>query len=318
MLAWAALASSAPVLALACGSGAGLPSGKMAGAASASASVAPVVVGSDSSASSSSSSSPAPPPLLAATAVAPVATGDATPGLHWLKSLAPRAVTAKVDELVWATVPTEAGVRLGVYRVLSVNGTTASLLDVVRVRYDAVPGALIQPVALDAPLKLKLDDVVTYADWRGFVGIGLVVRVTPTLRIAFRDASSVVREETANVAVPRPAGVEPLAWVTFPKRADSPALYKGIVFAVQGNDVFVRDDALQVVVLDKAKVEPLAVPTRRLKKGDAVLAYSSSAGFEPGVVDKELVARLAYAVTVDGQPRTYFFSDLAVSPTISR
>ena len=116
-----------------------------------------------------------------ATAVAPVATGDATPKLQWLKALASRAVMAKVDDLVWATVPTEAGVRLGVYRVLSVNGTTASLLDVVRVRYDAVPGALIQPVALDAPLKVKLDDVVTYADWRGFVGIGLVVRVTPTL-----------------------------------------------------------------------------------------------------------------------------------------
>ena len=247
-----------------------------------------------------------------ATAVAPVATGDATPALHWLKALTPRAVTAKVEELVWATVPTEAGVRLGVYRVLAVSGTSASLLDIVRVRYDHVPGALIQPVALDAPFKVKLDEIVTYADWRGFVGLGVVVRASPTLRITFRDASGVVREEIANVAASLPPGLAPLAWVMFPKRAASSALHKGIVFAVEGDSVFVRDDALQVFVLDRSRVKLLAVPTHRLKKGDAVLGYTPTLGYQPGVVERELLAHLSYRVTVDGESRTYFFSDLAL------
>jgi hypothetical protein len=267
---------------------------------------------------SAPSASPRPMPLPAATAVLPVATGDATPALHWLKVLAPRAVTAKVEDLVWATVPTEAGVRLGVYRVLAVNETTASLLDIVRVRYDNVPGALIFPIPLDASLKVKLDEVVTYADWRGFVGLGIVMRVSPTLRVTFRDASSVVREETANVAVTRAAGSEPLAWVTFPKRDGSAALYKGIIIAAQGDVVFVKDDAQQVFVVDRAKVLPLSVPTRRLKKGDAVLAYSASSGYEAGVVEKELLPRLSYGVAVEGGSRTYFFSDLAIAPSTSR
>lgn len=290
--------AAAPLAVTACGA-ASAPSPRLA-APSASASHAPTVA------------SIAPPPLPAPTASANVATAAQSPTLEWLKELAPRPVTAKKDEFVWATVPTDKGIRFGVYRVLAVDGNEASLLDMLRVRWDHVPGSLILPTAWMEMAALKRDDVVTYADWRGFVGIAVVVSPFPKLRVTFKDASAVVREESANVAQKLESNVAPLAWVMFPRTPDAPAPSKGVIVATFGDRVVVRDEWDQAVVVERARVKLLNVPKRVLKHGEAVLAFTPEDGYRPGTVDRELLPRLAYAVEAAGGTQSYFFSDLAL------
>ena len=248
-------------------------------------------------------------PSATATARVPASTPDAPASLDWLKSLTPAPPPARVGDDVWAAVPTAAGVRVGIYRVLAIAGTTASLQDVVRVRWDNVPGALIAPVG--DRTRLYTGSVVTYADWRGFVGIARVVRVVPTVRVTFRDAYEVVREETANVAEPMTGAIQRLEWVEFPKSGDASALHKGLVFAVNGDTLFVRGEDNQGWVVDRSRVKPLIVAPANLKVGDAVDAYSQLFGYRPGTVDKVFLPGLSYSVNVGGEPAPYFFSDLA-------
>ena len=272
---------------------------------------ASAAVASASPATASARATALPPATPTATVRAPDVTASA-PSLQWLKALPSRAVTAHVDDLVWAAVPTEKEVRVGIYRVLAVKGHTASLLDLVRVRWDAVPGALILPVS--DPARLRPDQLVTYADWRGYVGIGVVVRIKPKIRIAFRDALAVVREETANIAEPFGEGIRPLGWVAFPRTPDAEALHKGMVFAMDGDNLFVRDEANQAFVVDKSRAKPLVIPQKKLKQGDAVQAYALDRGYRAGTVEKIFLPGMSYGVNVDGTVATYFFSDLALAP----
>jgi len=255
-------------------------------------------------------SSSAPVPLPSATARAQALAPEAAAALPWIKSLPMRAAHAAVDSTVWASIPTKTDVRMGVYRVLQVSGTTASLIDVLRVRWDGVPGALLLPV-LD-PLRLKTGEVVTYADWRGYVGVALVTRMLPKPRVRFRDAYGIVRDEDANIGEPLDGTIKPLAWVAFPKTTDAAALSRGIVFAIDGDTLFVRDDDGHAFVVERAKVHTIPFPAKKLAVGDPIDAYTAEQGYKSGIVDRVFLPGLSYGVVVDGVSRTYFFSDLAL------
>lgn len=298
------VASSGPLAAAACGGEAAV-GGVRAPTASAS-SVGVVPSGSASAIATSSSSSH---PAATATVTAAPASANDSPATQWLKSVPTKPVTAKVDALVWAAVPTDTDVRVGIYRVLAVSDTTAALQDLLRVRWEKVPGALMFPVG--DPIRLKPDMLVTYADWRGFVGVGRVVGIAPKIRVTFRDASAVVREETANVAEPLTHEIGLLQWVAFPKPG-SDALHKGLVFAIDGDKLFVRDEQSRAWVVDRAKAASIKVPAKRLKVGDAVRAYSGERGYRDGVVAKIFLPGLSYGVTADDETRVYFFSELAL------
>jgi hypothetical protein len=291
-----------PLVALACGAGAE----RMAPATPATSAEASAVASSAAAPSSS-----APIPLPSATARAQALAPDATAEVPWIKLLPTRPAHATIDSTVWAAIPTKTDVRIGVYRVLAVSGATASLLDVLRVRWDGVPGALLLPV-LD-PLRLKTGEVVTYADWRGYVGVAIVTRMLPKPRVRFRDGYGIVRDEDANVGEPLDGTVKPLAWVAFPKTADAPVLARGIVFAVDGDTLFVRDDDGHAFVVERSKVHTIPFPAKKLAVGDAIDAYTPEQGYKSGIVDRVFLPGLSYGVVVDGVSRTYFFSDLAVS-----
>jgi hypothetical protein len=295
-----------PIAAMACGGDATGVGAKTPTTASTTAASA---AGPTASAATSASSLPAATAI--ATAAPPTAAND-SPATKWIKAVPSRPVTARVDELVWAAVPTDTDVRLGIYRVVAVSGATAALQDLLRVRWEKVPGALVFPVG--DPTRVRVDMLVTYADWRGFVGVGQIVKTQPKIRVTFRDASAVVREETVNVAEPLAATIDRLQWVAFPKPGDDSALHKGLVFAIDGDNVFVRDETNHAWVVERARVTPLKFPAKRLKVGDAVRAYSSEKGYRAGVVAKVFLPGLSYGVTADDETRIYFFSDLALAP----
>lgn len=294
-----------PIAALACGGGGTGRGARTVGAASGSANASVSAIG---SAAASSSSLPA---ATAIATAAPATSTNASPATQWIAAIPSRPVTAKVGDMVWAAVPTNTELRMGIYRVVRVAGSTAALQDVLRVQWEKVPGALILPIG--DPTRLRNDMLVTYADWRGFVGVGMIVKMAPKIRITFRDASSVVREETANVAEPLVGAVAPLQWVGFPKPSDPMTLHRGLVFAIDGDNVFVRDDSNRAWVVDRAKVTPLKLPSKRLKVGDAVRAYAADKGYRDGVIAKIFLPGLSYGVTADDETRTYFFSDLALT-----
>ncbi len=294
-----------PIAAIACGGDAGGPGAQTAGAAS---------VRGGASASAMGSASASGSALPAATAIATAAPGtsaNASPATQWIGALPSRPVTAKIGDMVWAAVPTDTELRIGIYRVVRVTGTTAALQDVLRVQWEKVPGALILPIG--DPTRLRNDMLVTYADWRGYVGVGMIVKIAPKVRVTFRDASSVVREETVNVAEPLVGSVAPLQWVGFPKPSDPSTLHKGLVFLIDGDNVFVRDDSNRAWVVERAKVTPLKLPAKRLKLGDTVRAYAPDRGYREGVIAKIFLPGLSYGVTADDETRTYFFSDLALA-----
>jgi hypothetical protein len=288
-----ALAALGPALAAACG-GNGADVRTPTSSASASASAPPPA-------------SVLPPPTATAKAVSPASTAADAPGARWIKSIPSRPVTVHVDELVWAAVPTDDEVKMGVYRVLAVMGNVAALQDLLRVKWEHVPGALIYPVT--DPARLTPDMLVTYADWRGWVGAGRIVRTQPKVRVTFRDSSAVVRDETVNVAEPLVGTVAPLQFVSF---AHEGVEHKGLVFLVDGDSVFVRDDTGRAHVVTSSSVSPIKMPSKKLKVGDAVRAYSSDKGYRAGAVTKVLLTGLSYGVTCDGETRTYFFTDLAL------
>ena len=266
---------------------------------------APVVASASASVSASASASAL--PVATATAVAATPAASAGAATDWLKSVPSRPVSAKVNDLVWAAVPTNADVRVGIYRVLEVTGATAALQDILRVRWEKVPGALVMP--LGDPFRLKQDMLVTYADWRGYVGVGMIVRTQPRTRVTYRDAAAVVREETAYVAEPLVGSIAALQFVTFTRDGGD---HKGLVFLVDGDSVFLRDESGHAVVVDRAQVKPLKIPAKKLKIGDAVRAYSRDRGYRPGVVANVFLPGLSYGVTADDETRQYFFSDLAL------
>jgi hypothetical protein len=286
------LAAFGPIAAAACGGAS--EGGARAPVASASASV-------------TSSASASALPAATATAVAATPAASAGAATDWLKSVPSRPGSAKVNDLVWAAVPTNADVRVGIYRVVQVTGTTAALQDILRVRWEKVPGALLLPVG--DPFRLKQDMLVTYADWRGYVGVGMIVRTQPKIRVTFRDAASVVREETVYVAEPLVGSISALQFVSFTRGG---ADHKGLVFLVDGDNIFIRDESGHAVVVDRAQVKTLKVPAKKLKVGDAVRAYSLDKGYRPGVVAKIFLPGLSYDVTAGEETHQYFFSDLAL------
>ncbi len=162
------------------------------------------------------------------------------------------------------------------------------------------------------PTHLKAGEVVTYADWRGYVGVALVTRMFPKPRVRFRDSYGIVRDEDANIGEPLDGTIKPLAWVAFPKVPDAAILSRGIVFAIDGDTLFIRDDDGHPFVVERSKVHTIPFPAKKLAVGDPIDAYTAEQGFKAGIVDRVFLPGLSYGVVVDGVSRTYFFSDLAL------
>jgi hypothetical protein len=121
-----------------------------------------------------------------------------------------------------------------------------------------------------------------------------------------------VRDEDANIGEPLDGTIKPLAWVAFPKARDATVLSRGIVFAIDGDTLFVRDDDGHPFVVERAKVHTIPFPAKKLAIGDPIDAYTAEQGFKAGIVDRIFLPGLSYGVVVDGVSRTYFFSDLAI------
>lgn len=230
----------------------------------------------------------------------------------WTKELPEKAVESKVGDKVWATVPAGVGemVHVAVFKVSAVDGGSATLADQLGKKYENVPGALIHPI-LDGST-IQAGDAVHGYQW----GLGSIVcRVTklgkqPAVKHWWFQK---VTDGKLDDVEPLRAGVEPMAWVSYPHGEQT---FKGLCIALEGDRAWVLEDAGQVVEVAKGDLGALPIGAKDFQAGEKVLAYKYGFGYQPGTVESVVEPGLAYVVKLDDDDdsEAFYFADLLPAP----
>lgn len=227
---------------------------------------------------------------------------------QWAKDLPPVAVTAPVGDSVWATIPQADGGQadVGVYKVDSVAGNVATLVDKIGTQYANVPGALIH--ALGDATTLKVGDIAIGHAWGAPKVIGHVKTTEAgQVTLHFRWASNMT-DKMMDQAQAYVAGVAPLTWVAYDNNG---VWYKGLVVALVGDKAWISEDSGFIKEQPKAKLRALTLKGD-YKVGDVVKAYSWGFGYQPGTIVSVTEAGSLYKVKIAGKdtPEDYSFCDL--------
>jgi hypothetical protein len=227
----------------------------------------------------------------------------------WITALPQKAVTAQVSDEVWATIPRagEDMAEVGVYKVDSVEGNTATLIDKIGTKYPGVPGALIH--ALGDATTLKADDAAQGHAWGASKVIGRVKTSEAgmvTLRYQFGTGFT---EKMMEQSQPLVTGVAPMAWVAYD---NSGSWYKGLVVALEGGKAWISTDSGHIIMQDMPKLKALAIGQPMFKEGDVVKAYSWGFGYLPGTIVKVVEPGMVYSVKLAGKPevKDYSFANI--------
>jgi hypothetical protein len=216
----------------------------------------------------------------------------------WAKALPARDVTAKAGEMVWATPP-EAGsemAKVGVFKVEAVSGKTATLSDKIGTKYPDVPGAVIHP--LGDKSKLKQGDVAHGYGWGASKVIGRVTKLEGgKITLKYWWGNSLTEGDVDHAEPLRPE-VAPMAWVAY---SESASPYKGLCIAIEGEKVWISTDSGHVITIEKSKVKPIEIGTKKFKVGDKAQAYSWGLGYRLATVEKVVEPDLVYSLKFEGQ-----------------
>ncbi len=227
----------------------------------------------------------------------------------WATALPAKPVTAKVGDMVWATIPQLGSemARFGLYKVDAVLGNTATLKDGIGTLYKDVPGAVLH--AAGDGSKLKAGDAAFGYAWAASKVVGLVTKVEAGKATLKYNWASKPSEKMMDHAEPLRAGVAPVAWVVY---ESSFGPYKGLLVALEGDKGWIHTDSGHVEMHDKAKLKGVELKPAH-KEGATVQAYGWGQGFKAGTIVKAVESNLLYSVKLAGQdqPKEFFFNDLA-------
>jgi hypothetical protein len=225
---------------------------------------------------------------------------DALDPNAWVKLIKAKPVTAKVGDKVWAAVLDTGGmaglatrVTIQEVKALGPKGDSAALKDGRGSTVDNVSGGVITPRG-DAS-KLKAGDLVLALNGANVLVAKLVkldAGKPPRVK-SWDEASGKVAEYDVDYVDPLLEGGGVLSWVTF---QDDKGLRRGLVFAVEGDKVWVAD-LFGGWGLDKAKVKPWTI-AKDAKVGDSVLLAGNGGAVFPAKVTKVETPQVAYVVEV--------------------
>ncbi len=240
-------------------------------------------------------------------------------GPTWLAGLPRRNVEAAAGDEVWAVVPRggREAATVATYRVESVSGSEAVLVDGLGRRFEGVPGALVHPRSGFPEGEMVEGTVVLGDRWDARGVVGRVAGLDGgRVRVAF-DWNGATATDVLDSVMPLPASGESpvLRWVAYRPAAGEGAWYKGLCFAESDDRVWILDDGGFVEVAAREAVKVLG----DLGGGDPavgaeVAAYTWGHGYRSGVIEEVLEPGLRYAVRLEGgQTRAFFFEDLTAA-----
>ncbi|MBW2525010.1 MAG: hypothetical protein JRI23_12570 [Deltaproteobacteria bacterium] len=196
---------------------------------------------------------------------------------------------------------------VGIYTVEQVGSRGVSLVDKLGQRRRGVPGALVHPIG--SPSRLEAGQAALCHSWTTSATIARVVKVKGGHVLVQYDWAGATKQAVAEHAEPLRTGVEPLAYVGFPKLGQ---ISKGLVVALDDRHGWISTGSGHVEMHPRSALTKLRIRALPYRAGDAVLAYSWTGGFERGTIEKVLESPVRYSVDleVDRAPRAYFFADL--------
>jgi hypothetical protein len=249
-------------------------------------------------------------PDVPAPSVSPVAAGEPA----WAAKLPDVLPPVVAAQRVWAAPPLRGSemVDIGVYTVEGVHDRRVSLTDRLGQRIDGVPGALVHAARIGP--KLAEGDIVLCYAWTLSAVLARVAKLSSGQEIEVQyDWAGTTKSSTIEHCQPPLGGLEPLAFVGFPKGG---AVSRGQLIALSREQGWVRTASGHVELHPVRALQPLALPRTDRAVGEKVRAYSWATGFQPGVVSKVLESGLRYRVKLDGDKpeRDYFFTMLVDAP----
>lgn len=260
-----------------------------------------------SSSLSSSSAASIPEPLLP-----PVKSAASAPP-SWLAELPDAAITVELGATVWAAPP-EVGselVTVAVYRVDALGSGVVSLVDKMGRRIDSVPSALVH--AVGSPKQLPEGSLTLFYTWTTPGWLGRVSRAErgEELKVQF-DWAGTTRETAVDHAEPGRTGIQPLAYVGFPKAGGKSI---GQVLALDATRAFVLTGSGHVEMHARATLDSISFEPRGFTVGRKVHAYRWATGYERGTVTAVIEPGLRFEIKLLGSsPNSeYFITNLSAA-----
>ena len=266
----------------------------------------PLMVEPAGSGTASSEALPTPvlPPMASAASAPPA----------WLAELPKTPSSLTVGSSAWATTPQPGSelVMVAVYRVDAVGDGVVSLVDKMGQRVDSVPAALVHPIG--ETRHLPEGTLALFYTWTTPGWLGRVSRAQrgEELKVAF-DWAGTTRQTSVDHAEPVRTGIQPLAYVAFPK---SGGTSMGLIVALDATRAFVLTGSGHIEAHRRAVVGSIALEPRGFTVGRSVRAYRWATGFERGRITQVLEPGLRYEVELEGnRPRaSYFLTTLLAGP----
>jgi hypothetical protein len=253
---------------------------------------------------------PAPPEPIVPAASASAVLDESAAG--WLADLPAATGTVAAGSTVWAALP-EVGSNMasvGVFTVEKTGNDGISLMDKLGQRRRGVPYALVHEVR--SSNRLEVGSVALCHSWTTSAMLARVVKVKGRHVLVQYDWSGATKQAVVEHAEPMRVGIEPLAFVGYPKFG---RLSKGLVIALSDSRGWVLTGSGHVEPHRRSELVKLGIRSNPYRVGDSVRAYSWTGGFEQGTIREVVEPRVRYTVDLQGDraPRPYFFADLVPS-----
>jgi hypothetical protein len=232
---------------------------------------------------------------------------------EWTERLPKVPAPAKVGDQVWATVPPAHGAvtQTALYTLDGIYEGHATLIDTMGQRLERVPAALVHAIGTG---RMKVGELVLMYTWTTPAWIGSVSRIERGKEVLVKcDLAGVTEEVAVDHAERLRPGIQPLAFVAFPK---APGSTRGLVVALDATLAWLLTASGHVELVPRAALESLTPPPRKLAPGQKVLTYRWATGLLPGVVKRVLEPELRYEVALPGDSPagSYFVGALTLGP----